>query len=681
MLRIIPLGEGTDGDAIHWDGTSEITRVTTIITNPSGEEWAIVEIPPSNEKGRIQLNDIASIVTMDTIEDGTLFRKVPIDEYNKLLTVAEYADVTGVLNVETAHAGIDVSAHSDLVSAGADIDSAVSLKHIQGTDTTLGIMTASVDMGNYDISNINNLQIGSVTPSLTITSEASAFNIFLQNAPHAQASSYKIPDSGVIDSNIVVTKSTDVITLTSIGGNSNLTVPTTGTLIENTDSLLVGSITAHSDITSSGVDIESAVTLKHTQGTDTTIGPMTANIDLAENIIFGINQLQLGTSLQSYFTISHNPLGQEIILKNADHAQATTYIIPDSGVTNSTLVITGNNDSVKLTTSGGAADLVIPPSGTLINSTDTLLIGPVSAHSDITSTGVNIEDAVTKRHTQGTDTTLGIMTDHINMGGNFIYAAASIKFGTPTLSYFVIEHNPNGSSIRLQNASHGQSTTYLIPDSGISDSKIVVTKSADAVFLTSESGVSNLTVPSTGILKNKTYIDTTAKEGLVRIISNGDTSEPTYSLTAGNPQQITYTSPLLASENYFPQTSPTQDVTSIYKDVGSYIGVFQENPVLGQMQKWCVTFSYSGKTLSSNVGLYFTVENPVTTELRQVLVTLPDGETSNNNIVFTLTTSATTDSLESPLGTGAGGYKFWLEHNVAAETISVTINCVARLNS
>ena len=41
---------------------------------------------------------------------------------------------------------------------------------------------------------------------------------------------------------------------------------------------------------------------------------------------------------------------------------------------------------------------------------------PVNAHSDITSPGSDIEDAVTKRHTQGTDTALGIQTEDADWG-------------------------------------------------------------------------------------------------------------------------------------------------------------------------------------------------------------------------------------------------------------------------
>jgi len=49
----------------------------------------------------------------------------------------------------------------------------------------------------------------------------------------------------------------------------------------------------------------------------------------------------------------------------------------------------------------------------------------VNTHADITSSGADIEDAVSKRHTQGTDTTLGAMTDDVNMNAHRIIGLAA----------------------------------------------------------------------------------------------------------------------------------------------------------------------------------------------------------------------------------------------------------------
>ena len=70
--------------------------------------------------------------------------------------------------------------------------------------------------------------------------------------------------------------------------------------------------------------------------------------------------------------------------------------------------------------------------------------------------------------------------------------------------------------------------------------------------------------------------------GAVKLVSNGDTTKPTYSLAVGVPQQITYTAPLLDSQSYFPQMF-VKDSTSIYNETND---IFLENKILGQPQYW-----------------------------------------------------------------------------------------------
>jgi len=62
-------------------------------------------------------------------------------------------------------------------------------------------------------------------------------------------------------------------------------------------------------------------------------------------------------------------------------------------------------------TANADTDLDATFEATFVKKTDT-----VNVLSDITSTGANIEDAVTKKHTAGADTTLGTLTADINMG-------------------------------------------------------------------------------------------------------------------------------------------------------------------------------------------------------------------------------------------------------------------------
>jgi len=146
--------------------------------------------------------------------------------------------------------------------------------------------------------------------------------------------------------------------------------------------------------------------------------------------------------------------------------------------------------------------------------------------------------------------------------------------------------------------------------------------------------------------------------GSVKISSNGDTSKPTYSLSTGVSQQVTYTAPIIDSTSKYPQ-SGAQDSTCIWDPVNN---VFLENQVAGQQQTWRVTISYSGKSSNNNTGFYLMLTNPISGFTRRMLATLPSGETSNSYITFEVTTYSDYYSmLPAYGGIGLGGYEFWIE--------------------
>lgn len=66
-------------------------------------------------------------------------------EVRTIINVEDGADVTDVANVTTAHNSINVNEHSDITSAGSEIEDAVTKKHSQNTDTQLDSGELEID--------------------------------------------------------------------------------------------------------------------------------------------------------------------------------------------------------------------------------------------------------------------------------------------------------------------------------------------------------------------------------------------------------------------------------------------------------------------------------------------------------------------------------------------------------
>lgn len=140
-------------NAIHTDVAGEIVTITEKLTLASLDQFVIEDSEDTNNKKRISGEHIANSFNMDMFAEGVTYKKYSASEQTKLAGIEPLADVTDVDNVTTAENSINVNAHQDLSSSGADIDSAVSLKHTQGSDTTLGTMTVDIDMGTNKITN------------------------------------------------------------------------------------------------------------------------------------------------------------------------------------------------------------------------------------------------------------------------------------------------------------------------------------------------------------------------------------------------------------------------------------------------------------------------------------------------------------------------------------------------
>jgi len=190
---------------------------------------------------------------------------------------------------------------------------------------------------------------------------------------------------------------------------------------------------------------------------------------------------------------------------------------------------------------------------------------------------------------------------------------------------------------------------------------------------TSTSTLANITDPMP--LQRGRILNNFSDGGAIKIDSNGDTSEPTFSLVAGVPQQIIYTAPIIDPSSVYPSCGPF-DSTAIYDTSNN---IFLEQPVIGMPQYWRITMHYSGKASNLNEGFYVRISNPISGFTRRLLATLPTGETGNQYLTFDVSTYADTNSLLPPLGTGLGGYQFWVES--VSSPLTVIIKDVARFTS
>jgi len=157
---------GNDIDTYHKNIAAEINTTPVIDAVNLLDNILLEDQSDAWKKKSGTVNQLATSITMDMISDGVNFKKLTTSEQYKLGTIEENADVTGIVNVTTAENSIPVAEHSDLLSTGTQIDNSVSISHVQGTDTTLGPVTADINLGGFNIINSNLVQ---TNPSDLIT--------------------------------------------------------------------------------------------------------------------------------------------------------------------------------------------------------------------------------------------------------------------------------------------------------------------------------------------------------------------------------------------------------------------------------------------------------------------------------------------------------------------------------
>jgi hypothetical protein len=141
-----------------------------------------------------------------------------------------------------------------------------------------------------------------------------------------------------------------------------------------------------SDITSPGADIEDAVTKKHSQNADTALGTQTQDLNMGTHKIIGVVD-------------PVNP--QEAATKAYADTKVATEVDPtvDSDAKIKAILV----DEVTKTGAFTAGRMAV------INNASGII-------EQGTNTDTEVTDAVTKKHTAGTDTTLGTLTADVNMG-------------------------------------------------------------------------------------------------------------------------------------------------------------------------------------------------------------------------------------------------------------------------
>lgn len=158
--------------------------------------------------------------------------------------------------------------------------------------------------------------------------------------------------------------------------------------------------------------------------------------------------------------------------------------------------------------------------------------------------------------------------------------------------------------------------------------------------------------------------------------TNGSTLQrrPTLVLASNVEQRIDYfTDPLSLSSSpttEFPQNIVSPTDSDLWKTATSTL---IENTVPGQAHWWRFIFDYSGKSINNNTGLELKLRNILSGFEGKSQITLPSGETNNNNFIATIITIADGASLPSPFGTGQG-YQLWIESTsgITFELTSVT---------
>jgi len=576
--------------------------------------------------------DISSI-PIEELTDGVIYKKYLDTERTKLTGIEDGADVTNATNVTTVLNTLNVNSMADITSSGADIEDAVTLKHTQGSDTTVGVQTASIDMGGNAIVDVADpTQAQEVATKNYVDNSGSndpeAFhkNVLDEFGPLPLKSgiidiidNFLIEDSDNSNSKARVTFIKLQQSITSLGVQSE-SLNMSDHYINNvtdpqwlqdaaTKNYVDTSLLTKQDVLTNGID-----------------NITTSEVDQIKKINTTVISEDQWTSLSNTNT--------DFRLVYTSTQTSKYYYSFCPGISNTRTEFGYYHFMMKTSMDGENYEELYEVS----------ILVPADCYYDQVSNAPIIS---IRGNTRSDDPVLiNILSCAQNTNNIFLFF---IEFDSPLPGLDIYIYDFNDATLRMGNGTNSGGTNY--PSYNINH--------------------------TLGFKPNQ-KVSSTDSMGSVKIVSNVDTSEPTYNLVVGTDQQLIYSNPLLDSQTFFPETAPIKDISSIYADVGGYNGVFLENPVLGQPQYWRISFDYNGKLSNRNAGLYVKLINPLSGFTRRLLLTLPDGETEQTFLTVDISTYSDINSLAAPFGSGLGGYQIWFE--VVSDDITVIVRDITRLN-
>ena len=368
-----------------------------------------------------------------------------------------------------------------------------------------------------------------------------------------------IGGKSVVLANSLTTSGNFALTLTQTG-TTNVTLPTSGTLqnasgtVTNFSGSLVGDVTGTQGATSvatvggaSAANIADAVTKRHIQNTDT--GTTSATFIINSGASAGIIDTSLLTT-------------------------SRTFKLPDLA-SSPTLLTTGSSAGAFPTLNQNTTGTAVAFTGSLVGDV-TGTQGATSVATVGGASAANIADAVTKRHSQNTDTGTTSATFIVNSGASsatldtsLLTTSRTFKFpdlaSSPTIlttgssagSFPTLNQNTTGTSASFTGSLVGdvigtQGATVV----GSIGGKAVVlansfTTSGNFTLTLTQTGTTNVTLPTSGTLQNASGTVANFSGSLV-----GDVSGTQGATSVDKVKGITLGT-MLATAGYIPVGSGT----------------------------------------------------------------------------------------------------------------------------
>jgi len=313
--------------------------------------------------------------------------------------------ITSVGNVDGKDvSGLATAAESvTAAKADGDISDAISKKHAQGTDTTLGTMTANINMGGDNITNVgfvDGVDISSISTHTQGTDTALG-TVGTKNPP--------------VDADKVVyrnSESSDVlVTATWTQVKAFLKAYFDGVYKTGTDNITgagaSGYMTKWSDEdtlvagTNTDTDVADAVSKRHSSGSDTALGTQLEDLNMGTFAITSVGNVD-GKDVSSLATAAEAVTAAKLDADISDAISKKHSAGSDTSLGTQVANLNMGGDNI---TNVGFVD------GKDVSSLVTSADAVTAAKAD-----GDISDAISKKHSAGSDTSLGTQIANLDMG-------------------------------------------------------------------------------------------------------------------------------------------------------------------------------------------------------------------------------------------------------------------------